>query len=324
MYKEPLKLRPVPKEILWGGTRLKSRYNKSAEFERIAESWELCSLTGSSAAIDGGSFDRVSFSEYVTRYPEAIGFDWDGGDFPLLIKFIDAEKDLSIQVHPGEIYAATHAGIASKNEAWYIVEADEGAEIVYGFKKRLTEAEMKSALVSGGVSEYLERVSVKAGDTFLIPAGQVHAICKGILIAEVQQSSDTTFRIYDYDRVDATGKKRGLHINEALEVVRYYTDEEISRLNGFRRSSRREPLCEGEILSDCPYFRLAKIRCTDELTFTVDEKSFACLLFTSADNARVSCGTKSIEAITGDCVFIPAGAGKVTLSGSAEILLCDL
>ncbi len=324
MIKYPMKLSPVPKEIIWGGMRLKEHYNKVAPFEKIAESWELCVRENDSAIISSGEYKGLSLKEYVERDSTAVGTDWQGENFPLLIKFIDAESDLSIQVHPDEVYAETHPEAAAKNEVWYILEAEDGAEIVYGFNGEVSRGEFEDAVKSGDIEKTLRRVTVKAGDLFYIPAGQVHAICGGILIAEIQQNSDTTFRIYDYDRVGADGNKRELHVMEALEVVKCYTDEEIENLKYFRRESRRDLLCPSEVLCDCEYFRVTKVGTASEISFAVDERSFVCLLFTDADDAFVMSGEASLEILKGDCVFIPAGMGEVKIRGKSEFLLSEI
>lgn len=321
----PIKLAPVPKSIIWGGDKLKKLYGKSAPFDKIAESWELTVRTDGMSVIENGEFSGMTLKEYLTQFPETSGTDCKGKEFPLLIKLIDAADDLSVQVHPDDIYAKEHETDTGKTEMWYILEADEGAEIVYGVKEGLDREALCEALMSGAYNDVLHRVKVKAGDVYFIPSGQIHALCRGTLLAEIQQNSNITYRIYDYDRTDRDGKKRELHTAKALETVKCYNDSDIGKRQFSGKSGRRCAPDAFMVIADCEYFRActAHVPEGEEIKFTVDEKSFASLLFTSADNAVLSAGGLCTSVSAGESFFIPAGIGEVTIHGSCTVLFSE-
>lgn len=322
MIKYPMKLSSVPKNIIWGGTRLAERYNKSAPFEKIAESWELTVRDDGVSVILNGEYAGKSLKALLREDPSATGDRCLSSNFPLLIKFIDACDDLSIQVHPDDNYAARFESDGGKSEMWYVVECDENAELIYGFRNGCSSDPKK--LLLGNVADCLKRVKIKKGDVFFIPAGQVHAICKGALIAEIQQNSNVTYRIYDYDRTDTEGKKRELHIAKALDTVKVFTDDEILSLRFKGSPQRRPPISGGEVLCDCEYFRVTKFCLSGKLQIAVDATSFAALLFTDAEAATVSYTDTELSVSRGECVFIPAGCGLITVSGEAELLLSEI
>lgn len=325
-HKIPLKLRPVPKNILWGGSRLKKMYGKSAPFDKIAESWELTIRDEGISVIDGGENDGSTLLEYISRdFLGTVGTAANGGTFPLLIKFIDAEDDLSVQVHPDDRYAASNKGESGKTEMWYIISADEGAELIYGVCSSIRGDEFKRAVRDGSAERYLRRVPVHAGDVFFIPSGQVHAICKGILLAEIQQNSNTTYRIYDYNRTGADGKKRELHIEKALDSIKFFSDEDIYALRFEDAPGRSAAHPNGEVLCNCKYFRVSAFDLNGCITFNVDERSFLSLLFIDENSsAEVSTSVSSVHAHGGDSIFIPAGCGEVTVFGHGKFLLSEL
>jgi len=321
----PMKLRPVPKNIIWGGNKLKNIYAKVAPFENIAESWELTVRDDGMSIIENGMYAGTSLGDFVKQFPDSIAMG-SSEKFPLLIKFIDAANDLSVQVHPDDSYAAANENDGGKTEMWYVIDADEDAEIIYGVKNGVDEKILYDAIESGKYSNVLRRVKVKKGDVFFIPAGQIHALCRGILIAEIQQNSNLTYRIYDYDRRDAEGKKRELHLDKALDTVKCYSDEDIGNRQFSFVHCRRPANCGMEVIADCEYFRVSTLSSKKgaKIRFTVDESSFASLLFTDADNAEVSSGGQSWVVNKGDSYFIPAGTGEITVSGEFTALLSEL
>lgn len=320
----PMLLKAVPKNIIWGGDRLKRLYNKVAPFSNIAESWELTVREDGMSVIVGGEYDGMSVSELIKAFPEALGTTVRN-DFPLLIKFIDAARDLSVQVHPDDAYAAAHETDNGKTEMWYVLDANADAEIIYGCEDHVTEHELKKAVASCDLSDVLRRVKVSVGDVYFIPAGQVHALCSGVLIAEIQQNSNVTYRIYDYDRVDAMGKKRELHVSKALDTVMCYSSADIENMRFSGKYGRRAHHSDFKIIADCEYFRVSYIECKDgaQATFTVDEKSFAHLLFTDAENAELVVGGRSANVRVGESYFIAANSGQVTLRGRCRALLSE-
>ncbi len=320
----PLKLTPVAKQIIWGGEKLRRDYNKTAPFDKIAESWELTVRPDGLSTVANGAFLGKSLEEYISENPDTIGTNNIGDRFPLLIKFIDAEDDLSIQVHPDDEYALKNEPDTGKTEIWYIAEADEGASLIYGLKKDVSREEMRNLLENGGAADVLNKISINKGEVYFIPAGHVHAICKGALIAEIQQNSNITYRMYDYDRIDADGKKRELHVTKALDVIKHRTDEEIDSIRFSGNALRRAAFDGVEVLCDCSYFRVSKAVCHDSFIFSVDSTSFASLLFLETANASVSCGGVIVNVSRGDSIFIPANSGEVTVTGECELLISEV
>jgi mannose-6-phosphate isomerase len=211
---EALKLTPACKEYLWGGRRLKTAYGKKGG-AIIAESWELSCNPGGLSMIAGTD---LSLRDWLTMHREAMGPE-AAPEFPLLVKLIDAQKPLSIQVHPGDRYARSHEGCQGKTEMWYILDHEPGAFIYLGFRRDVTKPEIRLAVENGRLETLLKKLTVRRGDVFFIPAGVVHGIGGGILLAEVQQNSDITYRLYDFGRLDQDGKPRALHLEQALEVL---------------------------------------------------------------------------------------------------------
>ena len=217
----PFELIPPIKDYIWGGTKLREEFGKESGLERLAESWELSCHKDGVSVISGGEFDGMTLSEFVEEHPEALGKNCGRFEFfPVLIKLIDARDDLSVQVHPDDDYAMRVEGGYGKTEVWYVIDCEEGAELIYGFAEETDSDTFRRAIEEGTLLDIVNRVPVKKGDVFFIEAGTLHAIGKGILIAEIQQNSNTTYRVYDYGRLGADGKPRELHIDKALDVTR--------------------------------------------------------------------------------------------------------
>ena len=225
----PLKFEPILKDKIWGGTKLKNIFNKPATSDKLGESWELSGYENDESVVSNGFLAGNNLAELIEIYMgELIGdkvYDQYGLTFPLLFKLIDANDYLSIQVHPGDEVAAERHNSFGKTEMWYVVDADENAELIIGFSKDCSRDEYMDALDDNKVEELLQHVPVKKGDVFFIPAGLVHAIGKGVVVAEIQQSSDITYRIYDYKRVDDNGNERELHTEQALDVINFDASE---------------------------------------------------------------------------------------------------
>lgn len=293
--KYPLKLSPAFKEIIWGGDRLKKDFGKVCDFEKLAESWELTCRYDGMNVIENGEYAGMTLSDY-------LGKDAEG--FPLLIKLIDACDRLSIQVHPDDEYAREKEGEFGKTEMWYIVDADPGAKLVYGLKDYDKET-FAAAAKDGTLEKYLNFVEVHKGDVFFIPSGCVHAIGAGILIAEIQQSSNVTYRVYDYNRLGKDGKPRELHVDKALDVIVDYTPEQIDAIrfeNGKSESS----------LANCKYFKVERL--FGAQTLHADESFLHVLCL---DGAGTIGGYPMKK---GDSYFLPAGIGAVAVEGDAEII----
>ncbi len=219
----PLKFEPILKDKIWGGNKLNKLFGKPTETNKLGESWELSGYEGDESVVSNGILAGNNLAELIEVYMgDIIGdrvYDKFGLSFPLLFKLIDANDYLSIQVHPGDEVAAERHNSFGKTEMWYVVDAEPNAELIIGFNKDCTHEEYLAALAGGQVEDLLQKVPVKQGDVFFIPAGLVHAIGKGVVVAEIQQSSDVTYRIYDYKRTDDQGNERELHTEQALDVI---------------------------------------------------------------------------------------------------------
>lgn len=255
---DPFLLESVCKETIWGGNKLKEKYGKASALENIAEAWE-CSLHPQGLSkVASGKYKGMYLRDVLLKHPEYFGNKIKNiEDFPILIKFIDAKEKLSVQVHPDDEYAKNNErGSLGKTELWYVVEAEDNAELVYGFYDDISREQLAESINNGDIEKYLRRVKTKANDIFFIPAGTVHGIGAGNLIVEVQENSDITYRLYDYDRVDSNGKKRELHIDKALDVIDYRKSVEIRqpmRVLRYKKGIARELVCK------CKYFSIERV-----------------------------------------------------------------
>jgi mannose-6-phosphate isomerase len=307
----PVKLTPAFKDYLWGGVRLKTEFNKNCDFDRVAESWELSAHKDGQSVVCGGAYDGLTLTAYVDALGKAaLGTNSAKYDyFPLLIKLIDAKGDLSVQVHPSDAYALEHEGEYGKTEMWYVLDCDEGAALYYGFTRDITREEYETAIKDGKLTDILNRVDVKRGDVFFIPAGTVHAIGAGILICEIQQNSNTTYRVYDYNRRDKDGNLRPLHVAKALEVSNLQKSPDLPAT----------PDGEDILLAACEYFEVRRLRVDGTTAVTADETSFVSLMAT--DGAGVlSFDGGEITFEKGDSLFIPAQNATFTVSGKCELV----
>ena len=308
----PVKLTPAFKDYLWGGVRLKSEFNKQCDLDRVAESWELSAHKDGQSIVADGPFKGFTLSQYVAALgKEALGSDSAKYDyFPLLIKLIDAKGDLSVQVHPSDAYALEHEGEYGKTEMWYVLDCDEGAALYYGFTRDVTREEYETAIREGRLTEILNRVDVKRGDVFFIPSGTVHAIGAGILICEIQQNSNTTYRVYDYNRRDKNGNLRPLHVEKALAV------------SVLKRSPDLPEIPDGAdvLLAECGYFEVRRLRFVGEGTVTASGESFTALTVTEGEGTLVYDGGE-LDFAKGDTLFVPAQETSFAVKGNCEMIL---
>ncbi len=314
----PFLLAPVYKDYLWGGDRLKSEYNKDTDVTPLAESWECSVHKDGESTVASGEFEGKTLSEVLREHPEYIGTHPDKElGFPLLIKLIDAKEDLSIQVHPDDEYAREHEnGEYGKYEMWYVLEAEKDARIIYGFSHDCTKEQLRQAIDNGTIMRHLQRVNVKKGDIFFVPPGTVHAIGKGIVVAEIQESSDITYRLYDYNRIDKNGNTRKLHIDKALDVLNVKKSTEPKRP---LRLLKYKNGYAGELLTRCQYFEVHRLLLNEEAVIEADAYSFRVLLCT--EGSGTMCFENEIMQIRkGDCIFVPANSCKITVTGKAELL----
>lgn len=304
-----LRLEAPAKDYLWGGNRLKTEYGKKSDKEIIAETWELSCYPGSSSVIAEGEYAGMSLPDYIEKNgKEVLGTNCrDFQFFPVLIKFIDAAKDLSIQVHPSDEYAIKNENQYGKTEVWYIIDAEEGSFLYYGFKKEISKEEFEDRIKNNTLLEVLNAQPVKKGEVYFIKSGTLHAIGKGIMLAEIQQNSNVTYRIYDYGRRDKDGNLRELHIDKALEVTDRFPVKDI-------------PDCSPHLAS-CKYFTVDKVE--NDYSSVVDEKSFLHVLVIDG-NGELTCGKDNISLKKGDSILITAGSGDFTITGDTKCLLTSI
>lgn len=319
----PLELIPPIKDYIWGGTKLRDDFGKASGSERLAESWELSCHKDGLSVISGGEHDGVALADFLKAHPEAMGTSCKADrDLPVLIKLIDAKDDLSVQVHPDNDYALTHEGEYGKTEMWYIVDCEPDAELIYGFKEKLTREEFRRGIEDNTLLDMVNRVKVKKGDVFFIKSGTLHAIGKGILIAEIQQNSNTTYRVYDYGRLGADGKPRELHIEKALDVT--CTEPAAAQEN--YPVIRLTGECQGtsvRVLADCEYFTASLAELDDsELTAEIGDSSFRHMLVIEGSGELIRQGA-SYPLKKGSSWFIPAGSGTVTVRGKCSIIITE-
>ncbi|OBQ56354.1 class I mannose-6-phosphate isomerase [Tamlana sp. s12] len=249
----PLQFSPLFKYRIWGGEKLKTQLNKNYSEENIGESWEISDVEGDETKVVNGDLQGKTLKDLIYEFKgDFVGekvYKEFGNDFPLLIKFIDAKTPLSIQVHPSNEIAKERHNSFGKNEMWYVMQADEDAELIVGFDEEVSQADYKKHLENNTVLEVMHHETVQSGDTFYIPTGRVHAIGAGVLLAEIQQTSDITYRIYDYDRVDSkTGKKRDLHNDLAIDVLDY-------KVHANYKTTYSIATNEAHTLVNSPYFK---------------------------------------------------------------------
>ena len=305
------KLRPAFQDYIWGGTKLRDVYRKDCDFDRVAESWELSTHPAGESKIAGGDFDGLTLSEYFQKKPGALGKNCERFErFPVLIKFIDAKEALSIQVHPSDEYALRVENEYGKTEMWYVLDCEPGAFLYFGVNREISRDEFKQRIENNTVLEVLNRVDVHPGDVFFIESGTVHAIGAGILICEIQQNSNCTYRVYDYDRRGADGKPRELHVEKALEVSRL-TPNVIPP-----QSAEENP----KQLAACKYFTATRYNVAGETALEITESSFASVIITKG-SGRIIGAENAVDFAPGDSLLIPAGTGKVTVTGDCTLVL---
>ena len=301
-----LKLKPACKDYIWGGRRLIDEYNTSFDGERLAETWEMsCHPDGPSVIVNGEHAGKT-----LAEYVEAQGKGVLGSncqifqDFPIMIKFIDAKDNLSIQVHPNNIYALEKEHQYGKTEVWYVLDAGPDAFLYYGFKQAISQEEFRERIANNTLLEVLNAVPVHKGDVFYIPAGTIHAICRDIVIAEIQQSSNVTYRVYDYGRVGNDGKPRQLHVEQAVQVTKLAPPKDDYNFGGH--------------LVRSPYFTVDQVEGAYE--GDCDDESFTSVLVVDGEG-KISCGSEELQITKGDSLFLPADSGKFALEGSAKVLI---
>ena len=313
----PFKLKPVLKDIIWGGNRLASEYGKSENpNQKIAESWELTVHKNGVNIIENGEYAGKSLEDLFKLDKSIVSSDYNSDKFPLLIKFIDAGQNLSVQVHPDNDYAQKNEnGELGKTEMWYIIDAKPGAKIVYGLNNNYTREELQNLIDSGRFEDCLNYIEVKPGDVYFIPAGLVHAIGEGILIAEIQQNSDTTYRFYDYNRLEPDGKPRKLHVKQALDVcIKTKTEYKNPKLT----QDILHILPWFEFLSICEYFIVSRLDLKKQKQITLNCRQYFCSVICIDGNGEIVYKRKKYIIKKGDSYFIPANTENIKINKTSE------
>lgn len=322
----PFLLKPFPKDYLWGGNRLNDEFAKDINVYPLAETWECSTHPDGPSMVASGFYNGQSLRDVLEVHPEFLGTHPScGRELPILIKFIDAKQNLSVQVHPDDAYAKEYEnGQLGKTEMWYVLDATKDAKLVYGLAHSVSKETMRNALLRGDVEKYLQKVPIEKGDVFCIEAGTIHAIGAGALIAEIQANSNLTYRMYDYDRMDKNGRKRELHVEKALQVAN------LNSMTEPRQPLRVLKYRQGvacELLARCKYFEVYRMIVNTErrqqVFFRADEISFRVLLCVDG------CGTirftiqekeEVLNVYKGDCIFVPANSVTLQIHGKLQFL----
>lgn len=316
---QPIKFKPILKETIWGGCKIsRIRHICGLESKLIGESWEVSGLEGCESVVDGGIYDDMSLSQLIdTLRGNLVGeenYRRFGNRFPLLIKFIDAQQDLSIQVHPDDETALRHGMANGKNEMWYLLDFEPYASLRCGMKERLSPEEIPQKVADGTICDSIAQYNVKAGNCFYIPAGRVHSIGAGCLIAEIQQTSDTTYRLYDYNRRDSNGNLRQLHVRQAAECIDYTVREDY-RQTYKREKNIRVPLVE------CKYFKTSLYDIDRPLRLDYSELDSFVILMCVKGSGTISDEDGNVATIR-ECetVLMPAMTTTLEVKGKLQLL----
>ncbi|MDY5700420.1 MAG: type I phosphomannose isomerase catalytic subunit [Lachnospiraceae bacterium] len=321
---KPFLLEPVGKDYLWGGRRLQEDYGKCLDISPLAETWECSTHPDGISIIKSGEHSGTPLDALLKIHPEYLGTHGKNQyELPILIKYIDAKEKLSIQVHPSDEYAMEYEnGSLGKTEMWYVVDAGEDAELIYGFYQDTDKETVKKSLDKGTIEKYLQKIKVKKDDIFYIEAGTIHAIGADILLVEVQENSNLTYRLYDYNRVDKNGKKRELQIEKALENINYKgsdTPRQPMRVLHYEKG------CASELLCRCKYFQVYRMLLNNltmekSVEIQTDFTSFQVLLCLDGSISLTDWEGQRLDFFKGDCVFVPAQSVPMQLRGKAQLL----
>ena len=335
-----MRLEPAFKDNLWGGTKLRTVFGKKCDYDVIGESWELSAHPDGQSVIASGIFTGMYFGEFIEKYGhDVVGWKSSSLDrFPVLIKFIDAKKDLSIQIHPDDDYALEIENEFGKNEMWYVVDCEPGAFLYCGLKKDSSKEEIRERIENNTITNILNKIEVHKGDCVMVKAGTIHAIGAGILICEIQQNSNCTYRMYDYDRKDKFGNKRELHIDKAIDVV------DVKKYKPVISDNKDVP--EGaEVLVSCKYFECYKyvlgsdaaeadhasdiedncyntenVRNIGKVNISVDAMSFRSVIVIDG-SGKIAVGNNTMDYKAGDSFFVTAGEKVINLEGTGTVIV---
>ena len=308
----PLKFEPILKQTLWGGDKIIPFKHLNETLPNVGESWEVSAVEGSESVVANGADKGYTLPEMVRKYKEELvgeaNYARFGNKFPLLIKFIDAKLDLSIQEHPGDELAKKRHNSFGKNEMWYVIAADKGAKLISGFAEEITPKEYKDRVHNGTFAEVLQTCAIEPGDVFYVPAGRVHGIGAGAFVAEIQQTSDITYRIFDYNRKDKDGKSRELHTSQAMDAINFSDVQDDFRTEYER--VQNEPV---EMVAS-PYFTTSVYDMTEEITCDYSElDSFVIFICVEGSCRLTDDNQNEITLRAGETVLLPAAVQEVTI-----------
>jgi mannose-6-phosphate isomerase len=315
---QPIKFQPLLKQTLWGGDKIVTFKHLDSQLENVGESWEISGVKDNETIVKEGPLKGKSLNEVVAEQKDRLvgkeNYQRFGDEFPLLIKFIDARQDLSIQVHPNDEIAHKQGKPRGKTEMWYLMESEPGAKLYCGLKKQITPDQYKEMVDNDTICDALAQYEVKEGDCFFLPAGRIHAIGPGCFLAEIQQTSDVTYRIYDYKRKDKNGNYRELHTKLAAESINYQVENDyrthyVGRLN------------KGVSLVQCPYFCTAVYDLNEPMTIDYSElDSFVILIGLKGEGRITDNEGNEVSIMAGDTLLIPATTETLSVSGTIKFL----
>ncbi|KAA6342757.1 Mannose-6-phosphate isomerase ManA [termite gut metagenome] len=317
----PLKFEPILKQVLWGGDKIIPFKQLNDTLDRVGESWELSGVENNESIVANGACKGLTLTEIVRKYREELvgeaNYARFGNRFPLLIKFIDAKQDLSIQVHPSDELAKKRHNSMGKTEMWYVVDADKGAKLRSGFSEQITPKEYKERIQNDTITEVLQEYEIHKGDVFFLPAGRIHSIGAGAFIAEIQQTSDITYRIYDFNRKDANGKTRELHTDIAREAIDYGV---LTDYRTHYDALKNEPV---ELVA-CPYFTTSVYDMTEEISCDYSELDSFVIFICIEGACKLTDNEKNVITFhAGETVLLPATTQTITITPDDTVKLLE-
>ncbi|MFD2101735.1 type I phosphomannose isomerase catalytic subunit [Flagellimonas iocasae] len=314
----PLKFKPILKERLWGGTKLKDVLGKPIDSDITGESWELSGVQGDISEVANGPLEGISLKELIVDHGEKLlgksVVERFGTEFPILIKFIDAKQDLSIQLHPNDDLAKERHNSFGKTEMWYIMDADPGAKLIVGFNKNVEKEEYIHSLEKGTLLELMNYEEISEGDTFFINTGKIHAIGAGTLLAEIQQTSDITYRVYDFDRKDKNGNLRELHTSLAVDAIDYELKDDFK----VAYANKKDVV---NTMVDCPYFKTNFLDLDGDLYQDISKRDSFTIYMCVGGEATISNDWGSAAIKRGETILIPACSSNVNINTHGAKLL---
>ena len=310
------------KQTLWGGDKIIPFKHLNENLPNVGESWEISAVEGSESVVANGADKGLTLPEMVRKYKEELVGEANymrfGNKFPLLIKFIDAKLDLSIQVHPNDELARKRHNSFGKNEMWYVIAADKGAKLISGFAEQITPKEYKERVYNGTFAEVLQTCEIKPGDVFYVPAGRVHGIGAGSFIAEIQQTSDVIYRIFDYNRKDQNGKARELHTNQAMDAINFADVQDDFRTE--YELTENEPI---EVVAS-PYFTTSVYDMTEEITCDYSELDSFVIFICTEGSCKITDDSKNeLTLCAGETILLPASTQEVTITPDGRVKLLE-